>query len=108
MEVRRGRQERDLHAPARPEVLRRDPLTATSVQQNIERGLTQSNSTVASELSVISKVVVNSPTSFTLDLSQVDYQVPDLLAGKDGMIVNPAYFAAGPSPPSRRARGRSR
>jgi peptide/nickel transport system substrate-binding protein len=68
------------------------PLTATSVQQNIQRGLTQSNSTVASELSVISKVVVNSPTSFTLDLSQVDYQVPDLLAGKDGMIVNPSAF----------------
>src|SRR5271170_5179410 len=68
------------------------PLTATSVQQNIVRGQTQSNSTQASELSVISKVVVNSPTSFTLDLSQVDYQVPDLLAGKDGMIVNPAAF----------------
>jgi ABC-type transport system substrate-binding protein len=68
------------------------PLTATSVEQNIHRGLTQSNSTVASELSVISKVTVNSPTSFTLGLAQVDYQVPDLLAGKDGMIVNPAYF----------------
>jgi peptide/nickel transport system substrate-binding protein len=68
------------------------PLTATSVQQNIQRGLTQKNSTVASELSVVAKVTVNSPTSFTLDLTQVDYQVPDLLAGKDGMIVNPAYF----------------
>ena len=68
------------------------PLTATSVQQNIQRGQTQSNSTVASELSVISKVAVNSPTSFTLDLTQVDYQLPDLLAGKDGMIVNPAAF----------------
>jgi peptide/nickel transport system substrate-binding protein len=68
------------------------PLTATSVEQNIKRGQTQSNSTVASELSVITKVTVDSPTSFTLDLSQVDYQVPDLLAGKDGMIVNPAYF----------------
>lgn len=68
------------------------PLTATSVQQNIQRGQTQSNSTVASELSVISKVTVSSPVSFTLNLTQVDYQVPDLLAGKDGMIVNPAYF----------------
>jgi len=68
------------------------PLTATSVQQNIDRGQTQGNSTIASELSVISKVVVNSPTSFTLDLTQVDYQVPDLLAGKDGMIVNPSAF----------------
>src|ERR1700751_4635202 len=73
------------------------PLTATSVQQNIQRGLAQSNSTVASELSVISKVTVNNPTSFTLDLDQVDYQVPDLLAGKDGMIVNPAYFKTVPS-----------
>jgi peptide/nickel transport system substrate-binding protein len=70
------------------------PLTATSVQENIQRGQTQANSTVAAELAVISKVVVSSPTSFTLDLSQVDYQVPDLLAGKDGMIVNPAYFTA--------------
>jgi ABC-type transport system substrate-binding protein len=68
------------------------PLTATSVAQNIQRGQTQSDSHIASELGVISKVVVNSPTSFTLDLAQVDYQVPDLLAGKDGMIVNPAYF----------------
>src|SRR6202044_2316123 len=48
--------------------------------------------TVSAELSVIAKVTVNSPASFTLDLTQVDYQVPDLLAGKDGMIVNPAYF----------------
>ena len=68
------------------------PLTATSVKQNIDRGQTQGNSTVASELSVVSQVVVNSSTSFTLDLTQVDYQVPDLLAGKDGMIVNPAAF----------------
>ena len=68
------------------------PLTATSVKQNIERGQTQANSTVASELSVITGVTVNSPVSFTLNLSQVDYQVPDLLAGKDGMIVNPSAF----------------
>lgn len=68
------------------------PLTATDVKENIVRGQTQQNSTVAAELSVISKVTVNSPTSFTLDLAQVDYQVPDLLAGKDGMIVNPSAF----------------
>src|SRR5580698_9768438 len=68
------------------------PLNAQAVKENIERGLTQQNSNIASELAVISKVVVNSPTSFTLDLSQVDYQVPYLLAGKDGMIVNPAAF----------------
>jgi len=68
------------------------PLNATAVKENIDRAQTQQNSTQSSELSVISKVVVNSPTSFTLDLTQVDYQVPDLLAGKDGMMVSPAAF----------------
>src|ERR1700722_11145866 len=67
-------------------------LDAEAVKENIVRGQTQSNSTEASELSVISKVVVNSAASFTLDLTQVDYQVPDLLAGKDGMMVSPATF----------------
>ena len=80
-------------------------LDAEAVKENIDRGQTQANSTVASELSVISKVVVNSPTSFTLDLTQVDYQVPDLLAGKDGMMVSPASFKYGrehPHPAGRR------
>ena len=68
------------------------PLNAAAVKKNILRGQKQSTSNIASELAVISKVVVNSPTSFTLDLSGVDYQVPDLLAGKDGMMVSPAAF----------------
>src|SRR5580704_13982555 len=70
------------------------PLDAQAVKENIARGQTQQNSNIASELAVISKVVVNSPTSFTLDLSQVDYQLPYLLAGKDGMLVSPKAFAA--------------
>ena len=83
-------------------------LDAAAVKENIVRGQTQANSTEASELSVISKVVVNSATSFTLDLTQVDYQVPDLLAGKDGMMVSPARSRPwGASPPSRSARARS-
>jgi ABC-type transport system substrate-binding protein len=68
------------------------PLNAEAVKENIERGITQANSNIASELGVISSVVVNSPTSFTLDLSQVDYQIPDLLSGKDGMMVSPTAF----------------
>jgi peptide/nickel transport system substrate-binding protein len=67
-------------------------LDAAAVKANIERGQTQSNSNIASELAVISKVTVNSPTSITLALSQVDFQVPYLLAGKDGMMVSPAAF----------------
>jgi len=62
------------------------PLDGQAVKENIDRGQTQQNS-------MISKVVVNSPTSFTLDLSQVDYQIPYLLAGKDGMMVSPKAFA---------------
>ncbi len=68
------------------------PLNAQAVKENIVRAQKQANSTIASELSVISKVVVNSPTSFTLDLAGSDYQVPYLLAGKDGMMVSPAEF----------------
>jgi len=75
-------------------------LDATAVKENIVRGQTQGNSTIASELSVIKSVIVNSPTSFTLDLTQVDYQVPDLLAGKDGMMVSPAAFKNAKSIPT--------
>jgi ABC-type transport system substrate-binding protein len=71
------------------------PLDAAAVKTNLQRGQKQANSTIASELAVISKVVVNSPTSFTLHLTQVDYQVPYLLAGKDGMMVSPAAIAKG-------------
>src|SRR5450631_1143973 len=53
-------------------------LNAQAVKANIERGQKQSNSNIGSELAVISKVVVNSPTSFTLVLSGVDHQIPDL------------------------------
>jgi ABC-type transport system substrate-binding protein len=68
------------------------PLNAEAVKENIERGITQANSNIASELDVISSVTVNSATSFTLDLDQVDYQIPDLLSGKDGMMVSPTAF----------------
>lgn len=68
------------------------PLDAEAVKENIERGITQANSNIASELKVISGVTVDSPTAFTLKLNQVDYQVPDLLSGKDGMMVSPTAF----------------
>ena len=86
------------------------PLDAQAVKENIERGQTQSNSNIASELAVISKVVVNSPTSFTLDLAQVDYQVP-VPAGRqgrhDGEPDRVRQEPRAACPPSRSARGRS-
>jgi ABC-type transport system substrate-binding protein len=69
------------------------PITATDIKENIQRGISQANSGIASQLDVVSGVTVNSPTSFTLNLTQVDYQIPELLAGKDGMIVNPSAFS---------------
>jgi peptide/nickel transport system substrate-binding protein len=68
------------------------PLTAQVVKENLQRGISQANSGIASQLNVISSVTVNSPTSLTLNLNEVDYQIPNLLAGKDGMIVNPSTF----------------
>jgi ABC-type transport system substrate-binding protein len=68
-------------------------LDATAVKANIERSLTQADSSVASQLASIASVTVNSPTSFTLVLNAVNYQIPNLLAGKDGMMVSPATFS---------------
>ena len=76
------------------------PLNAQAVQGEHRARPEPVNSNIASELAVISKVVVNSPTSFTLDLTQVDYQLPDLLAGKDGMMVSPAAFTTNAGQPA--------
>ena len=70
-----------LHSAPPPDFSDGTPLDAAGGGGERRAGPDQSNSTMASELSVISKVVVNSPTSFTLDL-QVNYQVPYLLSAK--------------------------
>jgi peptide/nickel transport system substrate-binding protein len=67
-------------------------LDANAVKENIERGINQADSNIASQLGVITSVTVSSPTSFTLNLDSVDYQIPNLLAGKDGQMVSPATF----------------
>ena len=77
------------------------PLNAAAVKQNLERGLHQPNSTIASELAVIDRITVRSPTAFTLGLDQVDYQVPELLGGKTGMIVSPEALRHPSSIPTR-------
>src|SRR5262249_6850037 len=51
-------------------------LDATAVKASIERGRDQADSKIASQLAEIKDVVVKSPTSFELDLSRVDYQLP--------------------------------
>jgi ABC-type transport system substrate-binding protein len=67
-------------------------LDANAVKASIERGRNQPDSKIASQLTEITNVVVTSPTSFELQLSRTDYQIPLLLAGKTGMVVSPAAF----------------
>lgn len=66
------------------------PLDAAAVKTNLERGRDFPNSRIASQLREVKDVVVKSPTQVELDLAQVDYQIPNLLAGKTGMLVSPA------------------
>jgi ABC-type transport system substrate-binding protein len=73
------------------------PLDATAVKSSLERGRDLPKSTIASQLSEISDITVESPTTFTLHLTQPDYQIPELLAGKDGMIVSPTAVAKNPN-----------
>lgn len=70
------------------------PLDAEAVRANILRGRDQENSTIAAQLAIVVDVTVESPTDVTLHLDQPDYQVPLLLAGKNGMQVSPTAFTA--------------
>ena len=69
-------------------------LDAAAIKTNIERGRDEPNSRIASQLREVTNVVVKSPTEVELDLAQVDYQIPNLLAGKTGMLVSPAAIKA--------------
>jgi ABC-type transport system substrate-binding protein len=70
------------------------PVDAEAVRANIERGQTQSNSTIAAQLAVITAVTVVDELNVTFQLDQPDYQIPLLMSGKTGMLVSPAAFAA--------------
>jgi peptide/nickel transport system substrate-binding protein len=71
------------------------PLDANAVKTNLLRGRDNKASLIATQLAVIKTVTVSSPTVFTLRLAEPDYQLPQLLAGKTGMIVSPKAIAAG-------------
>ena len=68
------------------------PEDADAVKANILRGRDTPDSRIASQLRGITDVTVISPTSLKVTLSGVDYQVPNLLAGKTGMLVSPTAF----------------
>jgi peptide/nickel transport system substrate-binding protein len=68
------------------------PLDATAVKKSLERGRDAQNSLVAPQLSDLKNVVVKDAKTFELQLTGANYQYPNLLAGKTGMVVNPAVF----------------
>ncbi|MGJ6965799.1 ABC transporter substrate-binding protein [Streptosporangium sp. G11] len=70
------------------------PLDADAVRRSVLRGRDQKDSLIASQLRGVKDVEVVSPTEFRILLDRPDYQIPNLLAGKTGMIVNPRVFEA--------------
>ncbi len=69
------------------------PLDATAVKKSLERGRDASTSLIAAQLANLKTVTAPDAKTLVLDLVSADYQYPNLLAGKTGMVVNPAAFA---------------
>lgn len=68
------------------------PLDATAVKKSLDRGRTDPKSLVAPQLTHVAEVTATGATTVVLKLTQADYQIPNLLAGKTGMIVSPKAF----------------
>lgn len=68
------------------------PLDATAVKKSLDRGRTEAKSLVAPQLASVREVTAPDPQTVVIRLSRPDYQIPNLLAGKTGMIVNPRAF----------------
>lgn len=68
------------------------PLDATAVKKSLERGRDAANSLVAPQIADLKNIRVDNDQAFTLVLGGPNYQYPNLMAGKTGMIVNPAVF----------------
>jgi peptide/nickel transport system substrate-binding protein len=66
------------------------PLDANAVKAFFERGKNQKNSFLKDQLAEVQSVSTESPTKVTLHLSEPNYQIPYLLAGRTGAISSPA------------------
>jgi peptide/nickel transport system substrate-binding protein len=67
-------------------------LDAAAVKKSIERGRDAKNSLIASQLTTVKTVTAADAVTVVLDLSQPNFQIPSLFAGKTGMVVSPAAF----------------
>ena len=69
-------------------------LDATAVKKSVERGRDAKNSLIASQLTTVKTVTAADPTTVVIELTQPNFQIPSLFAGKTGMVVSPAAFEA--------------
>jgi peptide/nickel transport system substrate-binding protein len=67
-------------------------LDATAVKKSIERGRDASNSLIASQLTTVKSVTATDAVTVVIDLTQPNFQIPTLFAGKTGMVVSPTAF----------------
>ncbi|MFD0262601.1 ABC transporter substrate-binding protein, partial [Kitasatospora indigofera] len=67
-------------------------LDAAAVKKSLDRGRSDAKSLVAPQLVHIKEIAAPDPQTVVLTLTQADYQIPNLLAGKTGMIVSPKAF----------------
>jgi ABC-type transport system substrate-binding protein len=67
-------------------------LDAGAVAKSINRGRTQEGSLIAPQLVDVKDVTANGGLDVVITLAATNYQYPLLLAGKTGMVVNPAVF----------------
>jgi peptide/nickel transport system substrate-binding protein len=70
-------------------------LDATAVTKSLERSKDDKNSLVAAQLVTVKAVSAPDASTVVIDLNRPDFQIPNLLAGKTGMIVSPAAFGSG-------------
>ncbi|MEU1984565.1 ABC transporter substrate-binding protein [Nocardia sp. NPDC019395] len=68
------------------------PLNAAAVARSIERGRSAPGSLIAPQIADLKTVAAHGELDIVLDLTATNYQYPLLLAGKTGMVVNPAVF----------------
>ncbi|MFB7946935.1 ABC transporter substrate-binding protein [Kitasatospora phosalacinea] len=68
------------------------PLDAAAVQKSLDRGRTEPKSLVAPQLTQVKRVSAPDAVTVVLELASPDYQLPNLLAGKTGLVVNPKAF----------------
>jgi peptide/nickel transport system substrate-binding protein len=68
------------------------PLDATAVKKSLERGRDADGSLIAPQLADLKNVAAKGTDTVVLTLSGPNYQYPNLLAGKTGMVVNPTVF----------------